>query len=263
MKTLLLTIGFAFSGILTSFSQAQSIPLTIDSTQSSASISIAGNSISSSLSGDAVFEVQSFDPPSGNARITDLNLVVDQGLSFSFAFGFVSASSSPGDITFSMVTPGAAGTVTDNTFDQLANSIAATGNLVVSDPLGFAGGNQTFDLAELELGPVDFNSINVSQVDDVTTISIAATIMEPVDFGVGTMDLVVDMTFVASGVVPETDILLGDVNLDGSVNFLDISPFIALLSTGGFQVEADINQNEAVDFLDISPFIAILSGQTF
>ena len=141
MKTLLLTIGFAFSGILTSFSQAQSIPLTIDSIQSSASIGIAGNSSSSSLSGDAVFEIQSFDPPSENARITALNLVVDQGLSFSFAFG--------------------------------------------------------------------------------------------------------------------------DVNMDRSVNFLDTSPFITLLSTGGFQAEADINQNEVVGFLDISPFIVILSGQTF
>lgn len=60
---------------------------------------------------------------------------------------------------------------------------------------------------------------------------------------------------------PVSPTLLGDVNLDGVVNFLDISPFIALLSAGDFQAEADIDQNEAVDFLDISPFIAILSGQ--
>ena len=51
--------------------------------------------------------------------------------------------------------------------------------------------------------------------------------------------------------------------MDGSVNFLDTSPFITLLSTGGFQAEADINQNEVVGFLDISPFIVILSEQTF
>jgi len=55
-------------------------------------------------------------------------------------------------------------------------------------------------------------------------------------------------------------ILLGDVNQDGVVDFLDISPFIALLSTGEFLTEADVNQDEAVDFLDISPFIEILSG---
>ena len=55
-------------------------------------------------------------------------------------------------------------------------------------------------------------------------------------------------------------IVLGDVNLDGGVNFLDISPFISVLSGGGFQAEADCNESGSVDFLDISPFIAILSG---
>ena len=66
-------------------------------------------------------------------------------------------------------------------------------------------------------------------------------------------------TFAAtSPTAPEP--LLGDVNLDEVVNFLDIVPFISALSGGGFQAEADIDQNESVDFLDISPFIAILSG---
>ena len=55
-------------------------------------------------------------------------------------------------------------------------------------------------------------------------------------------------------------LLLGDVNLDGVVNFLDISPFIGVLSSGGFQLEADVNQDGAVDFLDISPLVSILSG---
>ena len=54
--------------------------------------------------------------------------------------------------------------------------------------------------------------------------------------------------------------LLGDVNQDEIVNFLDISPFIALLSQGEFQVEADINEDGTVNFLDISPFIQLLSA---
>ena len=54
--------------------------------------------------------------------------------------------------------------------------------------------------------------------------------------------------------------LLGDVNLDDEVDFLDIAPFIALLSAGTFQAEADIDGNNQVDFLDIAPFISILSG---
>jgi hypothetical protein len=62
------------------------------------------------------------------------------------------------------------------------------------------------------------------------------------------------------GVGQAIPILRGDVNLDGAVNFLDISPFIAVLSSGGLQAEADCNESGAVDFLDISPFIATLSG---
>ena len=61
--------------------------------------------------------------------------------------------------------------------------------------------------------------------------------------------------------LPESpDVLLGDVNRDGVVDFLDISPFIVVLSNSGFQLEADINQDGEVDFLDISPFIVILSS---
>ena len=55
--------------------------------------------------------------------------------------------------------------------------------------------------------------------------------------------------------------LLGDVNLDGSVNSSDISPFIAHLSAGTFSDEADIDRNGVVNFLDISPFIVLLSAQ--
>ena len=56
------------------------------------------------------------------------------------------------------------------------------------------------------------------------------------------------------------DCLLGDVNRDGIVNFLDISPFISALSSGGFSCEADVDQNGVVNFLDISRFITLLSG---
>ena len=55
-------------------------------------------------------------------------------------------------------------------------------------------------------------------------------------------------------------VLLGDVNLDGVVNFLDIPSFISILSSGGFQAEADFDQSGFVDFLDITPFVAILTG---
>ena len=59
---------------------------------------------------------------------------------------------------------------------------------------------------------------------------------------------------------PAPEVLLGDVNLDGVVGFLDIAPFITVLASGPFQAEADLDESGVVDFLDIAPFIAILSG---
>ena len=53
--------------------------------------------------------------------------------------------------------------------------------------------------------------------------------------------------------------ILGDTNIDGVVNFSDISPFITVLSTDGFLEQADCNEDGEVTFLDIAPFIAILS----
>ena len=56
-------------------------------------------------------------------------------------------------------------------------------------------------------------------------------------------------------------VLLGDVNGDGAVNFLDIPPFVAVLSAGEFQEEADIDQNTTVNFLDIAAFVDLLGSQ--
>ena len=55
---------------------------------------------------------------------------------------------------------------------------------------------------------------------------------------------------------------LGDVNEDGLVNFLDIAPFIGVLSNpdSGFSCPADTNEDGTVSFLDIAPFILILSN---
>ena len=56
-------------------------------------------------------------------------------------------------------------------------------------------------------------------------------------------------------------VLLGDVNTDGDVNFLDIAPFIARLFDSVFQAEADMNGDGVVSFADISLFIEALSQQ--
>lgn len=55
-------------------------------------------------------------------------------------------------------------------------------------------------------------------------------------------------------------VTLGDIDGNSVVNFLDIAPFVSLLSNGEFQREADMDLNDVVDFLDIRPFILVLLG---
>jgi len=55
-------------------------------------------------------------------------------------------------------------------------------------------------------------------------------------------------------------VLLGDVNLDGTVSFSDILPFISLLKSREYQAEADVNQDGTVNFRDIAPFVDVLRG---
>lgn len=58
----------------------------------------------------------------------------------------------------------------------------------------------------------------------------------------------------------EENFQLGDVNHDGAVNFLDIAPFIAYLTSGQYLREADVNQSGGVNFGDIAPFIVALTN---
>ena len=54
--------------------------------------------------------------------------------------------------------------------------------------------------------------------------------------------------------------VLGDVNRDGAVDLLDVQPFVTLVSSGEFQVEADANQDGNVNLLDVAPFVELLTG---
>ena len=120
MKTVLFTALLSLVAIFTSFAQAQNIPLIVDSAQSSFNVTLNGSSSSSQLSGTTTIDIQSTNPPSGVVQITDLNVVVDDGLSFSLPL-FLGATTVPGGITLSLVTPGPAGSISGNSFDQLSN----------------------------------------------------------------------------------------------------------------------------------------------
>ena len=56
------------------------------------------------------------------------------------------------------------------------------------------------------------------------------------------------------------DILLGDTNLDGDINLVDVQPFVDQLTSSGYQDDADINQDGLLDLLNVGPFVDLLNG---
>ena len=97
------------------------------------------------------------------------------------------------------------------------------------------------------------NNLGDTVVPANTLVSISYSHTDPEGAGPRIISLSV-------GQIEAEDCVLGDVNGDGDVSFLDISPFISALSGGEFSCEADINESGEVNFLDIAPFIALLAG---
>ncbi len=54
--------------------------------------------------------------------------------------------------------------------------------------------------------------------------------------------------------------VLGDVNLDGRVDLLDVEAFVNRIQTNVFQAEADVNQDGVVNLFDVQPFVVLVSG---
>ncbi len=60
--------------------------------------------------------------------------------------------------------------------------------------------------------------------------------------------------------ITEDSVLKGDLNGDGLVNLLDVSPFVDAIASSEFVPAADVNCDGEVNLLDVEPFIALLSG---
>jgi hypothetical protein len=54
--------------------------------------------------------------------------------------------------------------------------------------------------------------------------------------------------------------VLGDLNLDGEVNGLDVDPFVDVLLNRPYWTQADMNEDERVNGLDVDPFVVALGG---
>ena len=82
----------------------------------------------------------------------------------------------------------------------------------------------------------------------------------PNDLGIANEYDLLQSVFTRVNISVGGEVLLGDVSLDGMVDFQDITYFINRLASGDYQAEADCNEDTSVDFLDIPFFIDILAG---
>ena len=153
---LILSAAFAAS----TASALEVLPLEIISNPypdpSSVSATIAGavligsDSDSSRLSGEGEIELGLAAAPFESARVTQLSLILDDGGSFSFLGGLLTASAEPGMTRVTMLEAGPAGTVTDGHFDQLGNLFRFEGEVLLStetEPLDLS----TLDPVEADL----------------------------------------------------------------------------------------------------------------
>ena len=62
-------------------------------------------------------------------------------------------------------------------------------------------------------------------------------------------------------VIVDLPFLLGDINLDGDVNLLDVQPFVDLLQSGEFQIEGDFTGDGVVNLLDVNGFVQLLTNE--
>ena len=128
--------------------------------------------------------------------------------------------------------------------------------------ISFNAANSTFNAESAESTAIDlFNALaeinepeNVFPVHNlgyaVSYINLDDNSNESFAFDAQTIDVTMDIP---------TEPLLGDVNLDGTVDLRDVGPFIDRVSNGNYQTEADTNVDGSINLLDVDPFVELLA----
>ena len=125
--------------------------------------------------------------------------------------------------------------------------------------------------ATLWVNPVDENSTNITDEELADAMRLVESVALRQDSGfsdgsafsstvtVEALAAGTEFAAVLDAIAEDTDVLVGDVNCDGSIDLLDVAPFVALVTTGDFSEKADINADGNVDLLDVAPFVTLLT----
>ena len=100
--------------------------------------------------------------------------------------------------------------------------------------------------------------------DDNYAEFLAATPTGDIYFPADAVDDIPDAVIIGGYIIIDGDTpcdnQVGDVNADGSVDLLDIAPFVDAVVSGAFVCEADLDASGDVDLLDVAPFVELVTG---
>lgn len=235
---------------------AQSIELTLVQSQSMATVSVLGGSDVTSITGDGLIDLTPASEPFGTARMIEINASLADGFSISLLGGAAVVGVEPGQANVFFAEVGPAGIVeADNTFDQTGNLFGVFGMSMIDSILG----DSVVDLSTVK--PVPFDVIDASLAVDGDTLTVTAMVNIDFEFEVlgGTAVMNLNGPLVFTGTLPEK-FLVGDMNCDGSIDLLDVQPFVDAITAGEFSEKADVNEDGEVNLLDVQPFITLLTG---
>ena len=186
----------------------------------------------------------------GNATVAaDLSVEFDSNMSPSGSFETSGFFNLHQDATLNI---DIAGTTPGTDFDRIVVGEAAhfDGNLNVNlDPMFQPQDGQEFLIVQIDTNSStgSFNGMPEGAIVDQ----------------IGGVDLMISYVGGDGNDVVLTAIqslLIGDVNMDGIVDLLDVEPFIALITSGDYLEEADTNYDGVVSLLDVASFVALLTG---
>lgn len=233
------------------------VDLTVDQSQSFATVSVLGGSDVTSISGTAVLQLDAPAEPFSTAQISELDLTMADGFSILLLAGTVEVSVDPNGATVMFVQVGGPGMVNaSNQFDQVGNLFGVTGMSMIDSLFG----DEVIDLSTVK--PVPFDIVGAQITVDGTQLTLEAQVNIDFDFEVigGNATMNLNGPLVLTGNLPEETDIPGDLNCDGAVDLLDVAPFVAALSSGEFNPKADITGDGIVNLLDVQPFVDLLAG---
>ena len=146
-------------------------------------------------------------------------------------------------------------TIEPNYVDELGalSVVSGTGMLLQNTGPVFFDSGYDFSSGAFLFGQIDFDV--VGQSGDTVNLTMTRGVSMIVNDGTA-----LDPDFGSFRLVVTEELLLGDVNCDGTVNLLDVQPFVELIVSGNFSAKADMNSDGEVSLLDVEPFVALLTG---